>query len=617
MSLLSLTGASVTFGAQAVFQDVSVEVNPGDRIGLVGGNGAGKTTLLRVLDGSLEPHRGQRALARAARTALVEQVATAGDEQVTLLQAALSAVPEVLDLERRLEEAAHRLAGDDGHADQHYATLLNQFEARGGFGYSNRVEQVLTGVGFGPEEWPKPVAVLSGGQRGRLALARGLIAEPDVLLMDEPTNHLDLAGLTWLETFLTRWRGSLVITSHDRYFLDAVANQIWLLEDGRITTYQGNYTRFEQLRAAELEDLQRRYDAQQEQIAREEAFIRRYGAGQRAREARGRATRLARVERIEAPADRRSVNLKLHAARSGDIALTVSQLAVGYAGRTVVEVGKLQVLRGQRVAIIGPNGTGKSTLLRTLAGELPPVSGTIQLGSRVHIDLYHQEAENLDGEATVLEVVLATGRVDDQQARDFLGRFLFSGDDIDKRVRQLSGGERGRLAIARLVLSGANLLLLDEPTNHLDIASREALEDALAAYPGTLIFASHDRRLISALGSRVWLVGGGRLTEIDGGIEAYERSLRSRPVGQPDKTAAPPKRPASQPASRPPTRRLATVEAKIAALEAEVAELERKIGQASERGDAAAVGEVGSRFEAAQAELDQLLAEWAVLAEQV
>jgi len=434
--------------------------------------------------------------------------------------------------------------------------------------------------------------------------------------LDEPTNHLDLAGLRWLEGFISRWPGSLVVTSHDREFLDAVATRIWLLDEGRLTTYSGNYAKFEQLREAELDDLERRYEAQQAVIAKEEAFIRRYGAGQRAREARGRAKKLSHLERIDGPTNRPNVNVRLAAVDSADIVLTARGLAAGYANRTVVDVGDLEIRRQARVALIGPNGSGKSTLLKTLANELPPLAGTATLGGRVKAGFYHQEAENLDGEATVLDEILKAGNVDVQQARNLLGRFLFSGDDAAKRVSQLSGGERGRLAIARLVLSGANLLLLDEPTNHLDIASRTALEEALDAYRGTLIFASHDRRLINRLATRLWVVGGGKLIQVDGRLAEYEQLLASQ-VG--DRSQSKAKQETPRPTDRGSSKstsvaKLERLEEQIAALESALTVLGTEITEAGQRGDVDAIRELGLRFADGQAELDRRLSEWSEFA---
>jgi ATP-binding cassette subfamily F protein 3 len=617
MSILSFTDIAVSFGADDVLHDLSAEVNSGDRVGLVGTNGSGKTTLLRVLAGALAPGAGRCTVARSIRSALVEQVSSVTDLTSSVIEEARSGIRDLLDLEAELQAASERLGGDHPERDDRYATVLNQFEALGGFTYGSRLEQILTGLGFRRTDWEKPVAALSGGQRGRLAIAKGLLAQPDLLLLDEPTNHLDLAGLRWLEDFISRWPGALVVTSHDRDFLDAVATRIWLLDDGRLTSYAGNYAKFEQLRAAELDDLARRYEAQQALIAKEEAFIRRYGAGQRAREARGRAKKLSHVERIEGPAKASTVSVQLPGAHSGDIVLSARGLVAGYADRTVVEVGDLELRREARVAVIGPNGSGKSTLLRTLADELPARAGTTTLGSRVHVGFYHQEAENLDGEATVLDEIVKSSDLDAQQARTFLGRFLFRGDDTGKRVAQLSGGERGRLAIAKLVLSGANLLLLDEPTNHLDIASRTALEEALDAFRGTLIFASHDRRLINRLATRLWVVGSGKLFQVDGRLAEYEQLLRSQAEAGAQNRA---KQGKTKPVARPslkssPAVRLQRLEQQIAALESALALLGSEITQAGERGDVDAIRELGQRFADGQTELDRWLNEWSELAE--
>jgi ATP-binding cassette subfamily F protein 3 len=615
MSLLSLGDVTVAFGPHDIFAGVTCEVNPGDRIGLVGRNGVGKSTLLRVLAGDLLPNEGRRSLARGQRTALVEQVLTPADEATRLVDEARSALRDVLDLHGVLEHAADNLAAGDGHAHR-FDRALNHLDVQDGFNYQNRLEQVLTGVGFSPTDWETPVAFLSGGQRGRLALAKGLLARPDVLLMDEPTNHLDIAALEWLEAFLKRWRGALVVTSHDRVFLDVVANQIWHLDGGSLTSYRGNYTAFEHQHAAAVADQQRRFEAQRAEIEKQEAFIRRYGAGQRAGEARGRAKRLARVERMVAPEEQGQVKLKFGAERSGDVALTLRGLRAGYGGSTLVQADDLVLERGARVALVGPNGAGKTTLLKTLTGELDPVAGAAVWGSNVRLSLYQQEAENLDPQATVLDVVRSNG-LDDQEARNLLGRFLFSGDDAEKRVAQLSGGERGRLAIARMSLSGANALLLDEPTNHLDIPNRASLEAALAAFPGTLVFASHDRRLIRALASRIWLVQHGRVRELDGGLDEYEAALR--PVVEPRSTnpaeRADAERNREAAIARKRAREVAALEDRIGSLESELARLSGELELAGTRSDLVAITDLGERFARGQHELERLMHEWVEKAE--
>ena len=602
----------MSIGAHDILRDISCEINPGDRIGLVGRNGAGKTTLLHLLAGRLEPTLGTRFVARSVRSALVEQVLVAFDASLSLKGEALTAIRDVLDLERQLAEQAALLSDDDPRSGERYAALLHELEARGGFTYLSRLEHILTGLGFAESDWETPVEYLSGGQRGRLALAKGLLAEPDLLLMDEPTNHLDLAGMKWLESFLGRWKGALVIASHDRQFLDSVATRIWHVEDRRVAAYVGNFTKFEELRAAELVVLEKQYEAQREFIEKEEAFIRRYRAGQRARQAQGREKRLARLERLEAKQERRAAGVAFSAARSGDVVLTLRDLSIGYDGWPMIEVGDLELRRGQRIALVGPNGSGKSTLLKTISGQLPPTGGEMKLGSGVRVALYHQEAENLNGRATALEEILDSGPLDEQHARNLLGRFLFSGNDVEKRVDVLSGGERGRLAIAKLSLTGANLLLLDEPTNHLDIPSREALEEALGSYAGTLIVASHDRRLVDQIATQLWVVADGTFTRVDGGIAVYEA------LQQPSRPEAPLPRPVRERDVRPrPTkvdRALSTLEAEIEALEAERADITEQLETAGSRSDVNAIADLGRRFEQNAAEIERLFEEWSTLA---
>jgi len=606
---------AVSFGAEDVLEGVRCAVNAGDRVGLVGRNGAGKTTLLRILAGTVAPSSGKRHVARATTTALVEQVAPAASSTSTVRDEALSGITDLLRLESELQEAARALSSGREDANQKYADLHARFEAGGGFTYESRMSQVLTGLGFAKDEFDQPLSTLSGGQRSRLGIARALLAGPDLLLMDEPTNHLDFDGLRWLEGFLNRLpavrqarAGAFVVASHDRYFLDRVARQVWHLDRGRLRTYRGNYTRFEEQRSADAGRQSSEYAAQQEVIAREEEFIRRYRAGQRAREARGRAKKLARLERVEAPAKSRTAAIKLGSTRTGDLVLGARSLVAGYGRTALVEVGNLDLERGARVALIGANGTGKTTLLRTLSGELPAVAGSLVRGANLRLKHYWQEAEDLVPASTVMEEVMRDTALNPQEGRDLLGLFLFSGDDVLKTVSVLSGGERSLLALARLASSGANLLLLDEPTNHLDIPAREALEGALASYQGTLVFASHDRRFISKLARRLWIVAGGRLVQFEGTFEEYEREQ-----GQRAQAPATPRPAVPRPKAALQVRQSADgarLEAEIEACERRLEELGLEINEASARGDLGAVARLGREFQEVQAELERLVAEW-------
>jgi ATP-binding cassette subfamily F protein 3 len=543
--------------------------------------------------------------------ALVEQAPPAVTSTATVREEALSGIGDVLRLERELERAAGRLASGDETANV-YGDLLQRFETAGGFEYRSHLAQVLSGLGIQEADWDRPLQALSGGQRSRVALAKALLARPGVLLMDEPTNHLDLPGLQWLEAFLKRWRGTVVVASHDRYFLDAFAIRIWHLEGRRLRSYPGNYTKFEALLEAQIVRQQKEHEAQQEFIEKEEAFIRRYRAGSRAREARGRAKKLARLERIESPAHGRTTRLALTAARSGEVVLATTGLGVGYEGSLVLDTGDLEVVRGARIALVGANGSGKTTLLKTLAGEIEAVEGRLRLGEQVHLAHYWQEAENLRAELTVLEELSSQSRISLQQARDLLGRFLFSGDDVNKLVGVLSGGERGRLALAKLVVLGANCLLLDEPTNHLDIPSRDALEQALDSYAGTFIFASHDRRLIVRLATELWLIEEGKLMTFKGSLDEYNRLTEMQPdIGRAKADAAPA---VARPGAYARQKALTALEDDIEKREQALAELNQLIGDASDRADTVAIVELGTRFQQLQEELETLLGEWSELA---
>jgi ATP-binding cassette subfamily F protein 3 len=473
------------------------------------------------------------------------------------------------------------------------------------------------GLGFPEDTWATPVAQLSGGQRSRLALAKALLSEPDLLLMDEPTNHLDLDALSWLDGFLARWPHTLLVTSHDRYFLDRVATQIWLVtQDGRLATYKGNYTKSEQTRLADLERQQKDFEAQQEYIAKEQDFIRRYGAGQRAKEAQGRAKRLARMERLEAPKSERDARFNFKSVRSGDIVLQGKNVITGYGETRIAEAGNLDAWRGDRIAVIGPNGSGKTTLLRTIAGELPPAAGTLKTGSAVTIAHDWQEAEDLDAKGIVLDEILRFPGMQMQEARNHLGRFLFSGDDVLKQISALSGGERSRLALAKLVLAQANLLLLDEPTNHLDIPSRESLEAALASYGGTLIFASHDRRLIASIATRLWVIARGRLTVFEGTYDEYveQQAAQAAAVAatatRAEAVVAPQQPKRSTYSARKQADALKQLETDIARRETELASLGEQINDASARGDMRELERLGVTFHEAQAALDDLMSRW-------
>jgi ATP-binding cassette, subfamily F, member 3 len=611
MSLLSLSNISVAFGGDTILDAITCEANAGERIGLVGRNGTGKTTLLRALAGDETLGGGRRHVARGLRFALVEQVPPLVDGSRTVRQEVLSPLQDVLNLPEALQAAADGIAAGDEDAAETYAALLHRMDSEGAYSVDSRFAEVMSGLGLAEAVWDRPLRELSGGQRARTGLARALMAGPDLLLLDEPTNHVDLYGLRWLESFLARWSGCVIVTSHDRYFLDKVATRIWYLERTHLKAYPGAYSKFERAHAAEIERQQKQYEQQQQLIAKEEIYIAKTRVGSRATEAQSRLKKLARLERIEAPKHQRAVRFEFTATRSAEVAIKTRDLSAGYGGITILRVGDLELSRGERVALVGRNGSGKSTLLRTLAGELSPVTGGLTLGSGVTTAHYWQEAENLNPASSILEELLRPDGTKMQDARDQAGRFLFSGDDVIKRVADLSGGERSRLALAKLVRSGANLLLLDEPTNHLDIPSREALEEALASFEGTMVVASHDRRLIGRLATRLWVIEDGRLQDFNGTLEEYDASIAA-PPSQPSARKPVRERPAPAPGRKLEQRRQELEEA-IHEKETALNNLGEQINDASASGDMGRLSDLGDRFEALQREVEQLMARWAEL----
>jgi ATP-binding cassette subfamily F protein 3 len=631
MSLLVGIGIGKAFGALDVFAGVDVRVEAGDRIGFVGANGAGKTTLLRILAGVEAPTAGDVTRKRGLTVGYLPQdPPPAGDD--TLHGAMLRVFAELRSqgaalaaLEHRLAETAGRSNGDFGALLEEYGQAQTAFEVAGGYTYETRIRQVLGGLGFNEDEHGKPMAHLSGGERTRALLAQLLLTEPDLLLLDEPTNHLDLEAVEWLEETLLHWRGAIVVVAHDRYFLDKVATRIWDMNYGVIETYRGNYTAFHGQREMRRERQRREWESQQEFVAKTEDFIRRNLAGQRTKEAQGRRTRLERFlrdEAIDRPQDQKTIRLGLTTQiRSGDLVLATKDLAVGY-DRPLFYCPDVEVRRGDRVALIGPNGAGKTTLLKTILGQVRAWSGRVRFGASVELGYLAQAQAGLDPDETVLDAILDVQNLPISQARSFLGQFLFSGDDVFRTIGTLSGGQRSRVALARLTLHGANLLLLDEPTNHLDLDTQEILEHVLRQFPGTILLVTHDRYLVQALATHIWRVAGDELSVYKGNYEEY---LRQRAAETEDKVKVEAEVPEydrerareerrQRKAAEKLAEQAAVKEQEIHALEARLSALSIQIEAASLAGDVGKIHSLGLAYEATEAELHRVMHEWAELA---
>ncbi len=626
MSIVVAENLAKYYGAQDVFSEISFQIGHGDKIALVGVNGVGKTTLLRIVAALETPTSGRVSTAKGLRIGYLSQRADLQSER-TLYEEMDQVFVDLHKQQQRLHQLEREMANPDQRekALARYGELLQQFELAGGYQYPQRIKRVLTGLNFGEADFDQSLGLLSGGQRTRAQLAKLLLQDPDLLLLDEPTNHLDLQGTQWLEEYLNQWDGSLMVVAHDRYFLDRVANRVWEMGFGTLEQYSGNYSHYVEQRAERTRLRQAQYQAQQEHIARTEEFVRRYKAGQRSREAKGREKRLKRLEQLEGPKQHKTIRFKLASkARGGNNVLTSSDLQVGYE-QPLITFPDLLLLRGERAALLGPNGCGKTTFLKTIVGEVPPLVGQAKVGINVQVAYFAQGHEGLKEENTVLDEILDVKDLTLEQARGFLGRFLFSGDDVFKSIAQLSGGERGRVALAILALQGANFLLLDEPTNHLDIPSQELLEQVLRDFEGAILFVSHDRFFIDALATQVWVVEDGQLRVYEGNYSAYQeqveeekaeakRSLAAegqrRPVHQQEV-----ERRRAERAARQLQARRAELEDEIHQLERTLASLTRELELASRAQRVDRVYDLGREYESVQEQLQFRLNEWARMAE--
>ncbi|HJV89036.1 MAG TPA: ATP-binding cassette domain-containing protein [Holophagaceae bacterium] len=528
--LASLNHVSLRFGPHEVLKDVTWALEEGEIWGIIGRNGAGKSTVFKLLLGQLEPDSGtvvKPSRERGVRFGHYAQdlVPETGG---TVLEETLAAFGDVEKLQHEMRDLEHRMAEPGVELDaimERYQKVTEAFERLDGFSIRARAESILQALGFAQSQFDLDVNSLSGGQKSRVMLAKAILQGEDLLLLDEPTNHLDLPSLRWLEDFLQETNATVVVISHDRYFLDRIAESILEIELGKSRIYDGNYSEFVEKKEQELELQERHFERQQEYIKKQEEYIRRNIAGQNTKQARGRRTHLSKLQRIQKPlSDRRKVKFSFpETLRSGDVALVLEDVSVGWDGKALWgPLDQLQIKRGQKMGVVGLNGTGKSTLLKAIMGEIPFVTGQARLGSQVKVGYFDQHHRNLDKRNNVFQQIHAVNpQAVKQDVLGFLAKFQFRGDDVDKAVGTLSGGERARLSLATLIREGVNLLLLDEPTNHMDIPSMEAVEDAILAFPGAVMLVTHDRYLLGRVADHLLRIHEGKAETREGGYEDH------------------------------------------------------------------------------------------------
>jgi ATP-binding cassette, subfamily F, member 3 len=650
--LFRLSDVHKSYGSVDVLRGASLQINPGEHVGLVGRNGAGKTTIFRLVAAEEVADRGEVVRARGLKLGMLAQHVHF-DKGSTVHESALGAFGRLQQIEHQMHELEHRMAeaGDDDLEKvlSRYSDLQHEYEREGGFEYSAKAEAILQGLGFDRETWQMETGKLSGGQQNRLGLARLLLSEPDVLLLDEPTNHLDVTAVEWLEEFLQSYPSGFVIISHDRYFLDRACRRIIEVENGQATSYTGNYSDYLVEREERREIQQRAYENQQRLIAKTEEFIRRNLAGQKTKQAKSRRTMLQRLERLDAVrTDQASGDFRLQdIERAGTHVLTMTDGAIGYGAKVLARDISLILRRGECLGVIGPNGSGKTTFVKSILDKIPLLAGELRWGSKVEIGYYAQQLEDLDDRN---EIIMELRRVAPSLAtagelRSFLAKFLFFGDDVYKHVRDLSGGEKGRLALAKLIYSGVNVLVLDEPTNHLDIPSRESLEEALEAYEGTIVTISHDRFFLDRVATQILALDGeGNAEHYNGDYTEYHdwKAARSKPPAVAVSEARPSGRATLSPRAgrkhAPTKSALARAHNKSGAstasdgskrvkiikkprgaetIEAEIAELEKRIGDLSVEmtkpevaRDITRLVQVNNEYEQAEARLAALYGEW-------
>ncbi|WP_400164370.1 ABC-F family ATP-binding cassette domain-containing protein [Brevibacillus sp. TJ4] len=643
MILLQAEHIEKAYGVETILQDISLQIQTGERVGLVGVNGAGKSTLMKILAGELSYDSGtiripkDVTLGYLAQNSGLESERSIWDEMLTVFAHLQKEEQELRALEAKMGDPA--VLEDEKRYQQimeDYSRRFEAFKERGGYSYEGMIRGVLHGLRFADMDYQTPIYTLSGGQKTRLALAKLLLQSPTILLLDEPTNYLDIETLTWLEGYLQNYPGAILVVSHDRYFLDKLVTIVYEIERTRATRYVGNYSQFLEQKAARLEQDLKRFEKQQEEISRLEDFIaRNIARATTSKRAQSRRKTLEKMDRLDKPImHNKSVNFSFEISKmSGNIVMKATNVAIGYPDAVLSRGLTFEIEREERVALVGPNGIGKSTLLKTIVDQLKPLQGTIQMGSNVTIGYYDQEHRNLNEQNTVLgEIWDEYPQMLEKDVRTLLGNFLFSGDDVHKRISDLSGGERARVSLAKLMLKEANFLIFDEPTNHLDIYSKEVLENALYEYPGTILFVSHDRYFLNKIASRVLELSFEGVTNYLGNYDYYVEKkqelaeLAAEQAAQPTKKAgaatAQPEKSSyeldkeAKRRERQRQRRLEEIEATIEKKEADIVQWEEELCQPEVYSDHSEAKKRNDAIQAARGELEQLYEEWTRLSEE-
>ena len=631
MTLLTLAGISKSFVMNRVLTDVDLTLPEYGRMGLVGVNGSGKSTLMKIIAGEEEADEGTVSLMRGVTVGFLTQHADIKTD-LTVTEELSRVFDDVKRMEEKLREMEKQISEGHEELGDAYARLTARWEDAGGYEWPSRVQGVLAGLGFSQERRSQPAHLLSGGEKTRLCLARLLLRHPDLLLLDEPTNHLDLQGTEWLEETLKKYKGSIIVISHDRYFLNAVCDHMAELRQTRLSQYTGNYDEFARKREADLERQLKEYQLQQAEIERQEAIIRRYRMFNREksiRAAESRERRLEKIERLEKPVDEKRVRFSFSSRRrTGDDVLIIKDLKKGFGGRTLFENLSLHLRAGDRVAVIGPNGVGKSTLLNIITHRLEKDEGSIQYGANLDMGYYDQQQSSLHPDKDIMsEVWDDFPHLDPDKVRGTLALFLLTGEDVFRKVSTLSGGDRGRVALSKLMLRRDNLLLLDEPTNHLDMDSREVLECALQDYDGTILTVSHDRYFINRVANRVIEMAQDGVTAYEGNYDAYLEKKRQMsalltPLETSGKTRTQiEKEQKKERASREETRakkaRLRQLESEIESTEALADELQTALGEGEIWLDHEKALAKQNEFDSLKKRLEGMYAAWETLAQEV